>query len=360
MPRVDDRNISGVMVRGRQRYRVVLDAGTVAGKRRQVTKTFDTKAEARQWRDRVRGEVSAGRFIQPSRDTLATKVEEWLTAKEGEVRPATLYDYRSGIKPYLDALGETKVQSITRADIEAVVAAQHTAGRSARTVSYALGLLRQVLDRCVEEELVARNVATRVVAKGRPAAEPKAFTAEELAVIVAHLDGQPLAAAFTLTLYGLRRSEVLGLRWADIDTKAGTISVERSRVEKSDIVGDPKTRRGRRVLEVEDRHLLALLKAARGVGDAYVVVDEYGRPMRPERYSDEWRAMLKRAGVRYLDLRAARRSSVTAMRAAGVPDDVVAKWHGHDENVMRHHYSVVHDGRLGAASAALAGVLRPA
>lgn len=358
MPRTNE-PIRRIESRGRVRYRVIVDAGLVDGKRKQVSGTFETRREAKAWLARTKADVEAGRFIGRSRDTLADQVEAWLLAKQGAVRPATLYDYRSGIRPYLEALGTWQVQRITRADIEAVVAAQVAAGRSQRTVAYNLGLLRQVLDRCAEEGLVLRNVASRVAAKGKPAAVGEAFTQAEIAKIAAHIVGDNLEHAYTLTLLGLRRSEVLGLSWADVDLRAGTITVSQTRVAKTSEIGAPKTERGRRTLPL-DRSLVELLAGARKVQGAiagFVVVDKSGGPIRPERYSDLWRDMLAAAGVRDLDLRAARRGSVTAMRDRGIPDHIVAAWHGHDERVMKSHYSVAHDDRLREAGATLAEVL---
>ena len=73
--------------------------------------------------------------------------------------------------------------------------------------------------------------------------------------------------------------------------------------------------------------------------DAAVAVDQAGRPLHPDAYSDEWLRMVKRAGVRSVTIKSARASSVTVMRLAGVPDFIVAAWHGHDEAVMAKHYS---------------------
>jgi integrase len=74
---------------------------------------------------------------------------------------------------------------------------------------------------------------------------------------------------------------------------------------------------------------------------------------RSERWSDRWRGHCGEAGVRALTLHAARRTSVTLMRAAGVPDHVVAAWHGHDDVVMRRTYSHPDVAGLAAAGATL-------
>ena len=68
-------------------------------------------------------------------------------------------------------------------------------------------------------------------------------------------------------------------------------------------------------------------------------VDEGGNPLRPEWYSDEWMRLCHSAGIRRrVKLHEARHYSVVAMRAAGLPDRLVAAWHGHDEVIMRRTY----------------------
>jgi integrase len=81
----------------------------------------------------------------------------------------------------------------------------------------------------------------------------------------------------------------------------------------------------------------------------FLPVDENGAPLRPKRWSDMWRTHCQTAGVPVLTLHSARHSSVTALRAAGVRDDVGAVWHGHDETIMRAVYS--HPDAVAMASA---------
>ncbi|MFI0432130.1 MAG: hypothetical protein ACH36H_03200 [Candidatus Nanopelagicales bacterium] len=148
-----------------------------------------------------------------------------------------------------------------------------------------------------------------------------------------------------------------------MDLDARTLSISKSRTQagsKGTYVGAPKTANGNRVLPLDDVLLVALreLRKARPTIGGFLVVDPFGLPVAPEDYSRQWVELLDKAQVRYLDLRAARRGSVTAMRNRGVADHVVAAWHGHDEAVMRRHYSVVHDDGMAAAASVLTGVFR--
>jgi integrase len=158
-----------------------------------------------------------------------------------------------------------------------------------------------------------------------------------------------LHAAWRLSLYGLRRGEVLGLRWADIDLKAKTLTVNRSRVlvEYKVRIEEPKSRNGKRTLPLDDALVTALMalhklqlresaeagtayQAGLGVfdwhqGGEYVITDELGIPVHPERhavandFSDEFGRLLRRAGLRRITLHDSRHTTLTLMEHAGVP-----------------------------------------
>lgn len=170
-----------------------------------------------------------------------------------------------------------------------------------------------------------------------------------------------LHAAWLLALHGLRRSEVCGLRWEDIDFRAKTITITRARVfVNTDIViGPPKTERGQRTLppplDVIDalRALRALQKRehlAAGpayVADGYLVVDELGRALHPSWSSSRFAVLASAAGCPPVRLHDLRPSSVSIKRSLGWPDHLVAAWHGHDEAVMKavHTHTYLEDLR---------------
>jgi integrase len=92
--------------------------------------------------------------------------------------------------------------------------------------------------------------------------------------------------------------------------------------------------------------LLSTLRADHGaalgfehIRSGFLAVDQDGTPLRPQRWSDMWRTHCQTAGVPVVTLHSARHTSVTTLRAAGVSDDVVGAWHGHDETIMRAVYS---------------------
>jgi integrase len=355
---------------GSVRWRFTIDVGTKPdGRRDQRRLTFDTKAEARRERARILSEVGRGTFVRPDRSlTVRETAEQWLSSKAGR-RPATQRSYHDALRPVLDRYGDLPVQKLDAPHVEKVKAAMlsgeaRKVGRpgqamSARAVNLRLVATRAMLDYAMKRGLVARNVGAIVESMASDAKPGAAWTPAQLAAFLDVASHDRYAVAWKLTTYGLRRGEVLGLTWSRVDLDKGEIFIggpeaTRTVVAGEVVVGPVKTRRGERTIPI-DGALVAELKALRkrqleermALGEAYwheagaglVVIDELGRPIRPEAYSDRFRAIAKQAGVPAIRLHDARHTSVTGMRQAGVSDEIVAAWHGHDENVMRSTYT---------------------
>lgn len=173
-----------------------------------------------------------------------------------------------------------------------------------------------------------------------------------------------LAGCFALTLLGLRREEVGGLRWSDLDLDRGELRIRQARVDVNghDVVGDPKNARSVRDLPIPARELV-MLKAMRtahlrermAVGrplvDSDLILSRIdGTPLPVRDYTRLFTDRRKAAKLPQITLRNLRHSSVSRMRAAGVPADVVAAWHGHSERMTTAVYGRVSDDRLKAAS----------
>ncbi|UGQ43394.1 tyrosine-type recombinase/integrase [Rhodococcus aetherivorans] len=243
-------------------------------------------------------------------------------------------------------------------------------GVSARTVCTMLTVLSSALTAAVKRGLVARNVAALV---DRPSVEHREMSAwepEQAQAFRRHVSGDRLYACWLLTLYGLRRSEVLGLTWDRVDFDAGTVTVSQGRVivrGEGTAVGDPKSARSRRTLPMPPEVVAALralhrVQAAErlALGPGYpdtdlVAVSVDGTPLRPETYSKMFRRRCEAAGVPVIRLHDARHTAASTMLAAGVPVLVVAKWLGHDPAMTLRVYGHAHDDALKSAGASLFG-----
>jgi len=379
--RSESTRITEVTAGGRTRFRVVVDTGMHPdGRRRQTTKTFDTRRAAKDWLAATRTEVRSSAFVPKDKRSVAALIDGWMDSRLS-IKPATRECYGNSLGHAKARLGHLPAQDVTRADISRVVAQMLTepvAGgkvRSASTVRLMTGLLKQVFDWAVDDGWCRSNPAAKVeVPKdNRIGGEVmKCWTREQRTAFLAHTATDPIAVGWMLTSVGMRRGEVLGLRWEDVqlDGADPTLTIRRTRglVRRTIMEGTPKSKASHRTLHLRDLPtLVALLRATRitqvtqqlAAGPAYaeggyVVADGLGQPVHPETYSKRFGALCKAAGVPVIRLHDARHTSVTLMLRAGVPLYLAAAWHGHDPNVAQAVYAHAMPDDLASAGAALA------
>jgi len=182
-----------------------------------------------------------------------------------------------------------------------------------------------------------------------------------------HIAAHRLAGCFALTLLGLRREEVGGLRWCDIDLETGALRIRQARVDINghDTIVPTKTERSSRDLPLPPRetamlkamrtaHLRERLAVGRPMADTDLLLCRADSlPMAVREYSREFTAQRKAVDLPAITLAKLRHSNISRMRAAGVAADVVAAWHGHTERMTQAVYGRVTDDRITAAAAVL-------
>lgn len=342
------------------RYQLTVDVGVVDGKRKQLRKRYITEKEARDALDQIRGDVARGTYVHPTKTTVAQACEDWMAGKRAaERKGSTLHGYDEKLTVIIAELGDVEVQKLTKRNIDDLVAALRSGGLpsptgktrkpwSPRSVNYLLGLLTAVLDSEMKQGRVVRNVAALVDRIPSDPKPPDTLNPDEVQQVLDHIEGDRYAIAWQLALAGLRRGEIAGLRWSDVDLEARAISVAETRLRfgKHLVEDVPKSKAGRRELPLPD-HLLAAFKATRKVQAAdqlalgaayqasgYVVVDEAGQALSPHALTSRWARMLKAAGVRHVRLHDARHTCGTAMHLKNVPIAVISAWLGHSSKAF--------------------------
>ncbi|MEO6715169.1 MAG: tyrosine-type recombinase/integrase [Mycobacteriales bacterium] len=339
---------------GAVRYRLVVDVGRRAdGRRDQRTSTHSTFKEARAELSRIRHEVNRATYVPPIAQTLEQYLDGWLPGAQRRVRPSTFRGYVDALKPVREQLGRHRLQQLSKSNIDTLVDNLLTSGRriggkgrplNPRTVTLTLTILRMALEDALREGRVARNVAKLVDAPKRVHRDMKTWTADEAKAFLVVALGDRLAPAWLLSLYGMRRGEVLGLRWSDVDLEQRTVTISQTRASVGGtlvVTSEPKTARGRRQLPL-DAGVCAALKSLlarqaaekRFAGGAYrtkglVIVNELGEPVRPEWYSDRFARLARTAGVPAIRLHNARHTAATLLHLRGVPLAVISAWLGH-------------------------------
>ena len=247
------------------------------------------------------------------------------------------------------------MQRLSKADLDGLIGRLRRGeveGRKAwtpRSCNYLRYLIGAVLDDQVKQGNVVRNVGKMI---DRIAGEPRKFrtlTQAEVSQILAH-DCRD-RHVWGLALCGLRRGEIAGLRWCNVnvtDKAVGDLPARSIRIPENRVavgarveIGSPKSAASRRVLPLPD-DAVDLLRAARkrqleerlafgeGYGGGeYIAVDETGQPYKPAVLTWRWGAMLDGLKIEHVRLHDARHSCATLMHLRGVPIAVIAAWMGH-------------------------------
>jgi integrase len=347
-----------VLKDGRVRYRLTIDVGTKPdGRRDQRTFTFDSLREARAERGRIISERARGIYVKPSKTTVAEICSAWLAGKRN-LAVNTRRTYSDALGLVTARVGHITALEFNKRQLDEAVNDMLTNGRrvgtrksrklSARTVNVALNCLSAALDSAVRDGTLVRNVVHLIDRPKERKEEITTWAPEHAAEFLASVASDRLAVAWQLSLYGLRRSEVLGLRWSDIDLEARTLTVNWKRVVTAgDLVeDDPKTPKSQRTLPLDDDLVRALtscqvkqLEEQQAAGEAYqtcplcdgahVVANELGQPYHPQYYSDLFTRLVNAAGLPLIRLHDTRHTCGTLMHLRGVPVAVISAWLGH-------------------------------
>lgn len=268
--------------------------------------------------------------------TVAEYLDYWLEQIVHVARrPATYAKYESMIRVHLvPHLGDKRVDRLTVADCQRFANGRLAAGHTPTTVHTMIATLGAALNRAMREEVLTRNVAQLVTLPSTPPTTRPLWTPDQLRHFLASSREDPLYPALTLMAhYGLRRGEVLGLRWTDIDTAAGLIRVSNQlqRIRGELIQGPPKSYAGRRTLPLlepvaavldQQRERQALDRDLAGlfwVESGLVLTTSTGNPIEPRNVNRSFSRLCKEADLPELSPHDMRHLCATLLKDLGVP-----------------------------------------
>lgn len=280
--------------------------------------------------------------VQPM--TVKQFLEKWLAdAIKPHTRPRTFLTYRGVVENHLvPALGPRQLSSLSSQHIQQYVNDAINAGKLAPTsIRYHYKILKQALAQAIEWEYLKRNPAMRMRLPQSVAVEIQPFSTEQVAALLAGMAGHRYEVLYHLALgLGMRRGEILALRWSDIDFDRGILKVRRTLQSLNGIAheGDVKTRAGRRDLRLP-LNLVATLHRHRERQDAekapewpendYVLRTKHGTPMLPTTLDRHFNYTLRRLSLPHHRFHDLRHTWVTLMFNRGVQITTIAKWAGH-------------------------------
>lgn len=336
-------------------YMVDLGRDEVTGERKQKQRRgFRTRKEAESAMRKVISALESGTYVPPSMMTLAEYLDEW---KEDyvahNVRPSTGAEYRRIIdRNIVPHLGHHRIQDIRPQHIQKYASRMLKSGRvrgkgglSPSTVRGHIRVLSKALKDVVDiENVIASNPADRVKKPRVPRFRPQIVTAEMADLIMREAEGTPWLAALCLAFYsGIRRSEMCGLRWRDIDLEKYCLTIDRARVavKGGSVEGETKSESSRRLISLSTDivyvlryHLKDQLEMFEALGipwteDVFLFCNDRGKPYNPTSVTHAFKRFATRAGFPNVRLHDARHGHATILMDADVHPKIVQERLGH-------------------------------
>jgi len=289
--------------------------------------------------------------ISYSKDILFVDwLDIWMEQKQNEVRLSTLESYRLYLKvhifPFFKPLKLT-LNTITPQHVQDYYNKKRKENQSSNSIRKHNAIISGALKEALKKNLIPFNPADRATLPSKERFTGKAYTAELANRLLSVIGDEPMKPAIILALfYGLRRSEVLGLRWKDIDFTANTITIRNTVVKFTTIIEHEKTksRASNRTLIIipETRDYLLNLQQKQIenhliLGDGYednghVCVWDDGRMFKPDYISRHFGLILDKNGLERIRFHELRHTAGSLLMNKGLSAKQIQEFLGH-ENV---------------------------
>jgi len=346
-----------IVKRYKNSYTIVLSLGVdpASGKHKQQwISVKGTKREAEKKLADLLHQLDTGMFMKPGKTTLAEYLEQWLKDyAKPNLAPRTAEGYESIVRCHIvPSLGNIPLTRLKPEHLQRYYSEKLSGGRydgkgdlSRTTVSHHHTCLHRALKMALICGLINRNPADAVTPPRPQRSEMHTMNEDELHTFLETAQRTPYYVLFYLALFtGMRRSELLALRWCDFDLLLCQVYVTRSlhHLRTGEIIfRAPKTAKGRRMVSLSPSAALLLqehkdkqeaTRASLGISlkdDDLVFSDLEGKPLLPDTVSHVWAKLVKRSGLEGVRLHDARHTHASLMLKQGVHPKVVQERLGH-------------------------------
>lgn len=341
-------------------YELILELGKdpISKKRKTLSYRADTvdPKKAENMLMIKKAEYLSGNMVKPSKQTVSDFLDEYLQDYViVNNSPATVRDYKEAIEKYLKPeFGYMKLQELTRTNVQRVYNRWREKSPlsdkplKATTIQHINRVFKAALNVACELEYIEKNPARRIkIGKDDVTRHIDVYTIDEIKKLQKSIKNTSMELPVALLLDGiLRRGELLGLRYSDIDFETNTITVQYSWTEtdgKNPVLKDCKTSCSYRKIVVSE-YTMKLLKRQRlkymqnriKYGDDFcdsnrIVCKENGEPYLPKSFTHKWSATLKKCGLRHIRLHDVRHTAISLLISEGVPIHMVQNRAGHKD-----------------------------
>jgi integrase len=339
---------------------------------------FRTKKEASDALVDLAKQVQDGRYVPVGRRTVAEYLNGWLAALPitGR-RSTTISGYRWLVNSHIvPELGDIALRDLSAVDVDRLYGTMIGKGLSLRTVRHCHSALRRAVQDAVDKGLLPSNPVTsasppKTAATRAP--ETAVWTPEELATFLERTRDHHLGALIRVAgMTGLRRGELCGLRWADVDLGAATLTVRQTivTVQGAPVLSDAKSAHSRRTIDLDAETVAVLRRHQTGqkkirllAGPGWretglIFTNPSGESWHPDTVSATVQRLIDASGLPRITLHGLRHTHITHLLVAGVDVKTVSARAGHASAAFTlDRYGHVLAGRQAAAAAAVAALV---
>lgn len=292
-----------------------------------------------------------GMLITEPNQTVEQFLTQWVEDRKPSVRIRTYERYEAFVRLHvIPVIGRVKMQQLNPQHIKGLYARKLKEGLSPTTVNTLHMMLHKAFDDAVKWNIVARNVCDMVDVPQRAHYEMQPLTVEQAKRFLEAAKGHALEALFVLALTtGLRRGEILALKWSDIDFEKQTVQVKRIFTRAPGnryIEAEPKTKKSKRsvklitkAVDLLKQHRIRQQEEKGQAGPAWtennlVFCTSLGTPLNPSKLLERFDTLLKKAGLQHMRFHDLRHSAATILLAMNVHPKIVQELLGHNQISM--------------------------
>jgi len=351
--------MGGYVTRKGKKYYAVVELATdpLSGRRRRIWHPAGTtKRSAQQLLGQLFDDLESNTFLEPEAITVAGYlVDEWLDSTKNELRHATFDSYRRNIENHVvPHIGAVKLQALRPLDLTRYYSTLLSSGRrdgrgglSAKSVRNIHQMLRKAFDDAVRSHYLRSNPAIGAKPPKQSASgsnDLRYWTAAELRTFLRHNRDHRHTPLWTVAAStGMRRGELLGLRWRDVDLKQRRLSIRQTIISVNYEVlrSEPKTVKARRSIDL-DVNTVQILRAHRAEQDLerralaldhhpddLVFCREDGEAYHPEFVRQSFDRRVRSSPVPKIRFHDLRHTHATLMLKAGIAPKIVSERLGH-------------------------------
>lgn len=314
--------------------------------RQWIGKTFKRKSHAQEWLRDKSCEIGKGIRLKDSQMLLKDYLQNWLDIKRISIKPHTWSQYESTIRLHISPiLGKTKLLDLSQDHIRSLYQQLSSHNVGGRTIELVHSILHCSLEDAVKQQLIHNNPSNHVHSPKYEQQEMRILTEDEISIFLISIQGHTIEALYFMAITtGLRQSELLGLKWSDLDWNNCSLKIIRQlrrKFKRNDYFSSLKTKHSRRTIKLGQEtmrklrnHLIEQQKYKGAIiweENDLIFTTKKGTPIRQRNLYTQFKSLLQKSDLPNIRFHDIRHTAATIMLNNGIPILTVSRRLGHSK-----------------------------